>query len=168
VQHDYASLYGAGLPNLDDFSPGERSQTFGVGHMGSRGSLRPPESSSYEPPRAQGRQDPSNPARRNADVWDSDDEDDFAEMDYRRHSQFLSEQDEERVMAAMRGAIAAGKKIPSKEALASLEKVDLKDLKDADKSRWFSFASFEIHMIQGSRPFPQDVQYYPRHSRLAQ
>jgi hypothetical protein len=74
--------------------------------------------------------------RRAVPAWESDDDDDLADsedMGYRRHSQLFGDQDEERALAALRGSIAAAKKIPSKEALASLERVDLKDLKDADK-----------------------------------
>lgn len=74
--------------------------------------------------------------RRAVPAWDSEDDDDLAdseEMGYRRHSQMFGDQDEERALAALRGSIAAAKKIPSKEALAALERVDLKDLKESDK-----------------------------------
>lgn len=77
--------------------------------------------------------------RRAARGWDSEDDDDAAEdtesVGYHRHSQLFGEQDEDRAMAAIRGAMAAAKKIPSKEAIASLERVDMKDLKDADKGK---------------------------------
>lgn len=73
---------------------------------------------------------------------DSDDDDDSvpeidAEAAYRRNAELLfsSDLDEERSMAAMRGALAAGKRVPSKEALASLEIVKLEDLEDNGRSK---------------------------------
>lgn len=39
-------------------------------------------------------------------------------------------------MAAMRGALAAGKRVPSKEALASLETVKLEDLDENGRSKF--------------------------------
>ena len=77
--------------------------------------------------------------RRAVPAWESEDDDDLAdseEMGYRRHSQMFGDQDEERALAALRGSIAAAKKIPSKEALAALERVDLKDLKESDKGEF--------------------------------
>jgi hypothetical protein len=60
-----------------------------------------------------------------------------AEAAYRRSAELLfsSDLDDERSMAAMRGALAAGKKVPSKEALASLEIVKLEDLEDNGRSK---------------------------------
>jgi hypothetical protein len=75
-------------------------------------------------------------------TWDSDDDDDpVPEMDaesYRRSAELLfgADLDEERSMAAMRGALAAGKRVPSKEALASLEIVKLEDLEDNGRSEF--------------------------------
>jgi hypothetical protein len=76
-----------------------------------------------------------------AHTWDSDDDDDSVpEIDaeaYRRSAEFLfsSDADDERSMAAMRGALAAGKRVPSKEALASLETVKLEDLEENGRSK---------------------------------
>jgi DNA-binding SARP family transcriptional activator len=70
-----------------------------------------------------------------AHTFDSDDDEDSvpeidADTAYRRSAELLfsSDLDEERSMAAMRGALAAGKRVPSKEALASLEVVKVEDL----------------------------------------
>lgn len=59
------------------------------------------------------------------------------EAAYRRSAEllFTSDLDDERSMAAMRGALAAGKRVPSKEALASLEIVKLEDLEDNGRSK---------------------------------
>lgn len=43
--------------------------------------------------------------------------------------------DDERSVAAMRGALANSKKLPTKEALASLEKVKVEDLPERDKCK---------------------------------
>jgi hypothetical protein len=43
--------------------------------------------------------------------------------------------DEERRIAAARGALAAAKRVPSKQFVASLEKLEPKDLKEADRSK---------------------------------
>lgn len=73
-------------------------------------------------------------------TWDSDDDDDpVPEMDaetYRRNAELLfsTDLDDERSMAAMRGALAAGKRVPSKEAIASLEIVKLEDLEENGRS----------------------------------
>lgn len=56
----------------------------------------------------------------------------------RRHAAealFGGDYDDERSIAALRGAVAGGKRVPSKEALESLESVKVADLKDADRSR---------------------------------
>jgi hypothetical protein len=74
-------------------------------------------------------------------TFDSDDDDDSvpeidAEASYRRSAELLfsSDLDDERSMAAMRGALAAGKRVPSKEALASLEIVKVEDLEENGRS----------------------------------
>jgi hypothetical protein len=90
--------------------------------------------------RAYGAPDLSNVNQRDATGWESDDDDDAGAdpevASYRRTSQHLfDDYDDERALAAMRGALAAGKKIPSKEALASLEKLAIKDLKEGDKCK---------------------------------
>ncbi len=55
---------------------------------------------------------------------------------YRRNAELLfsTDLDDERSMAAMRGALAAGKRVPSKEAIASLEIVKLEDLEENGRS----------------------------------
>lgn len=56
----------------------------------------------------------------------------------RRHAAealFGGDYDDERSIAALRGAVAGGKRVPSKEALESLETVKVVDLKDADRSK---------------------------------
>ena len=47
---------------------------------------------------------------------------------------FSTDLDDERSMAAMRGALAAGKRVPSKEAIASLEIVKFEDLEENGRS----------------------------------
>ena len=86
-------------------------------------------------------QEPPHGRRRNGH-WDSDDDDDLVpdlEIEAIRRSSDLmfgaEGMDEERSMAAMRAQIAAAKKVPSKEAIASMEKVDPKKLKDADRCK---------------------------------
>ena len=67
--------------------------------------------------------------------WDnSDDEDDLED----RHPDEYGgpEGDDDRALAALRGAIAGSKKVPSKSAIASLEVVKPEDLKEADKSKF--------------------------------
>jgi hypothetical protein len=79
--------------------------------------------------------------RRRAGTWDSDDDDDDSvpevegEGAYRRNAEMLfsGEGDDERSLAAMRGAIASGKKIPTREAIAALEIVKVDDLPDKSK-----------------------------------
>ena len=98
-----------------------------------------------EHPRPNHSEDRSLGRRRAAPAWESDDEDDEALADsedagHRRHSELFGDQEDERALAAIRGSIAAAKKIPSKEALASLERIDLKDLKDSEKGE-FRFVS---------------------------
>ena len=88
--------------------------------------------------------DPSRSRRRDNPDWDSEDDDDplsAPESDvytnpYRAGLLFNSDMDDERRMAAARGALAAGKKVPSKEFVASLEKLNPKDLKEADRSEF--------------------------------
>lgn len=77
-----------------------------------------------------------------AHTFDSDDDEDSvpeidADTAYRRSAELLfsSDLDEERSMAAMRGALAAGKRVPSKDALASLEVVKVEDLEDNGRSK---------------------------------
>jgi hypothetical protein len=57
---------------------------------------------------------------------------------YRRGAELLfgADVDEERSMAAMRGALAAGKRVPSREALASLEIVKVEELEDNGRSEF--------------------------------
>ncbi len=75
-------------------------------------------------------------------TWDSDDDEDpVPETDaetYRRNAELLfsADLDDERSMAAMRGALASGKRVPSKEALASLEIVKLEELEENGRSEF--------------------------------
>ena len=57
---------------------------------------------------------------------------------YRRNAELLlsTDLDDERSMAAMRGALASGKRVPSKDALASLEIVKLEDLEENGRSEF--------------------------------
>ena len=80
--------------------------------------------------------------RRAVSSWDSDDDEDSnpdieAEAARREAAReaFYDQVEEERTMAAMRGALAAGKRLPSREALAALEIVKIEDLKESDRSR---------------------------------
>ena len=84
------------------------------------------------------------PRRHDNPDWDSEDEDDAvaaADSDiYTNPSRagliFNGDMDDERRMAAARGAaMAARKSVPSKEFIASLEKLDPLDLKEADRSK---------------------------------
>ena len=70
-------------------------------------------------------------------MWgDSDDDDDSAPETeaeaHRRSTEFFLNPgpEDERSIAAMRGALASGKRVPSKEAIASLEVVKLEDLEE--------------------------------------
>lgn len=70
---------------------------------------------------------------------DSDDDDD-ADIDIESRQRdsdvyFNLQRDEQRALATMHRAIAASKKVPSKEAIASLEKVNLQDLQTSDQSK---------------------------------
>ena len=73
-------------------------------------------------------------------MWNSDEESssDLENEDMRTavYRQILYQgADDDRSVAAMRGALANSKKLPTKEALASLEKVKLEDLADSDKGK---------------------------------
>jgi hypothetical protein len=75
--------------------------------------------------------------------WESDDDEEFLpgigrDRSGREEDLFYPEIDDERSLAAMRGALAIGKRVPSKEALASLESVDLGELKDSDRCKFCS------------------------------
>ncbi len=84
----------------------------------------------------------SHPRRRTSN-WDSDEDEDsalgadvYSEFQRRQHEILFGEGlGEERSLAAMRGAIASGKRVPSKEAIASLEEVKLGDLTGNDRSK---------------------------------
>ena len=82
----------------------------------------------------------TNPRRRTGGSWDSDDDDeslpDIDVESYRRNADLLFNQDgdDERSLAAMRGALASSKKVPTKEAIASLELVTIQDLSDKSKA----------------------------------
>ncbi|KAE9381741.1 hypothetical protein N431DRAFT_440567 [Stipitochalara longipes BDJ] len=100
--------------------------------------------------------DPPHPRRRAAThTWDSDDDEDpVPEMDaetYRRNAELLfsTDLDDERSMAAMRGALASGKRVPSKEALASLEIVKLEDLEENGRTCIICYNEFGISNPEG-------------------
>jgi predicted transcriptional regulator len=126
-------------PSSDGPSLLERSRAATIARAEQREALASQLSQSYDHPRSNPTADHSLARRRTAQTWDSDEDEgglaDSEDGGYQRHSQIFGEQDEERALAAMRGAIAAGKKIPSKEALASLERIDMKDLKGSDKGK---------------------------------
>ena len=77
------------------------------------------------------------PRRRGGHPWESDEDDDLeAELEARRTDLYFGPgagAEEERVIAAYRGHLVSGKKVPTKEAIASLEAVKLEDLKDDSK-----------------------------------
>ncbi|KAH6675505.1 hypothetical protein B0J14DRAFT_691464 [Halenospora varia] len=83
---------------------------------------------------------------------DSDDEED-AEIEAARIREaelfFSPDMDEERAMAAMRGAIASSKKVPSREAIAALEVVKVEDLKEADKTCIICYNEFGVSNPEG-------------------
>ncbi|KAE8447586.1 hypothetical protein EG329_010557 [Mollisiaceae sp. DMI_Dod_QoI] len=98
--------------------------------------------------------------RRLASGWDSEeDEETVAELErerdevyYRRHAAealFGADYDEERSIAAIRGAVAGGKRVPSKEALSSLESVKVKDLTDADRTCIICYNEFGVSNPEG-------------------
>ena len=81
--------------------------------------------------------------------FESDDDDESApdtDSDtFRRNSElFFSQSDEEHAIAAMRGQMLSGKRIPSQSALAALENVDPLDLKEADRSKTIYCAVFYV------------------------
>lgn len=76
------------------------------------------------------------PRRRGHHPWDSDSDDDLdADLDAHRDLYFGpgAAADDERMIAAYRGHLVSGKKVPTKEAIASLEAVNLEGLKDDSK-----------------------------------
>lgn len=83
--------------------------------------------------------EPTYPRRRNAaTTWDSDeDEEDIRAETYRRQAELLfGGGDEERAMQLARGVLGAhGKRVPSKDALASLESVRVEDLSADSKGK---------------------------------
>ena len=70
----------------------------------------------------------------------SDDEDDDSpdsNESIRSHTgRLYNEAEDERVLASMRGGIASGKRVPSKDAMASIEKVEIKDLDEKDRCKF--------------------------------
>lgn len=87
--------------------------------------------------------DSSHPRRRDNPDWDSDDDDDpwsgpdsdIHTNPYRAVAMFNGDMDDERRMAAARASLAGGKKVPSVEFVAALEKLNPKDMKEADRSK---------------------------------
>ncbi|EHL00858.1 putative E3 ubiquitin-protein ligase hrd-1 [Glarea lozoyensis 74030] len=84
--------------------------------------------------------------RRGLDISDDDEDSDLERESneiYRREEELSRRENElarredgneERAMAVLRGAIALGKRVPSKAAIASLQVVKVEDLKEADKT----------------------------------
>ena len=89
---------------------------------------------------------------------DEDDSSDEFDMDVYRTSQdwlLHSESDRERFLATARGRVATGKRVPSKEALASLEKVKPEDLTGNDRSKselfpWFGGILTAIKIVSSA------------------
>ncbi|KAG0651001.1 putative RING finger [Hyphodiscus hymeniophilus] len=90
--------------------------------------------------------------------WDSEDDDDldpdtdvYSTNPYRAGIMFNGDMDEERRMAAARGAaMAARKSVPSKAFIASLEKLDpMKDLKEGDRTCMICYNEFGIQNPDG-------------------
>lgn len=77
--------------------------------------------------------------------WDASDDEDEAELEAEALSRRQEAEiyfvtnglDADRAMAALRGAAAVAKRVPSKAAIASLEILKAEDLKPADKSEYF-------------------------------
>jgi hypothetical protein len=83
------------------------------------------------------------PASGSTNIWvESDDEDDDLlppTIEAYRQAELLLATGEftgEHTLAALRGQISRGKRVPSKEALSSLEKVDVSTLKPEDRSKF--------------------------------
>lgn len=80
--------------------------------------------------------------RRNAQTWDSEDDDDDSiadlEADALRRGAEAPGVDsmDERALAVIRARIAAKKKVPSKEALMALEEVAVQDLKESEQGEF--------------------------------
>lgn len=76
----------------------------------------------------------------NSDSDDDDDDDSGLDLDLEGSrigaGRLYGDMDEERMLAAMRGQLATGKKVPSKEAIASLEKLIIKELDESDKCKF--------------------------------
>ncbi|KUJ24079.1 uncharacterized protein LY89DRAFT_11372 [Mollisia scopiformis] len=94
--------------------------------------------------------------RRLATAWDSDDDEESAasyeRMEVaRRHAAetLFGAYDDERSVAAIRSAVAAAKRVPSKEALDSLEPVKVADLKDADRTCIICYNEFGVSNPEG-------------------
>ncbi|KAF4635486.1 hypothetical protein G7Y89_g2612 [Cudoniella acicularis] len=96
---------------------------------------------------------PFTSSRRIGIGMDSDDDDDAENDGITRHGEpelyFSPDMDEERAMAAMRGALAASKKVPSREAIAALEVIKVEDLKPADRTCIICYNEFGISNPEG-------------------
>ncbi|KAL3424792.1 c3h4 type zinc finger protein [Phlyctema vagabunda] len=80
---------------------------------------------------------------------EDDDSDDLAE--HYHHEIFLNE---EAALATMRGLAAHGKPVASQSAIASLEKVDMNTLTDADRTCIICYNDFNIQNPEGIMEFP--------------
>lgn len=95
-----------------------------------------------------------NARRRMPQSYDaSDDEDDDSpdsNESVRSHTgRLYNEAEDERALASMRGGIASGKRVPSKEAMASIEKVEIKDLDEKDRSCIICYNDFGVENPEG-------------------
>jgi hypothetical protein len=78
--------------------------------------------------------------RRGLDISDDDEESDGEDAHREPGGVYrYGDGDEDRAMAVLRGAISVSKRVPSKAAIASLQVVKVEDLKEADKSEFYSF-----------------------------
>jgi len=72
--------------------------------------------------------------------------------------------DEERLLATMRANIAASKRVPSKEAIASIEKLDVNDLSEDQRSKQTFQVSRRISLqfkkFSGTPSICQEADYH--------
>jgi len=119
-----------------------------------RSALQAHMSRSYDYAHSYTSQDLPHPRRRMPPTSDSDDDDDSApdldqETSRSAAGRLYGDMDEERMLAAMRGQLATGKKVPSKETIASLEKLTIKGLNESDKSCIICYNDFGVPNPEG-------------------
>ncbi|RKF77459.1 hypothetical protein GcM1_219046 [Golovinomyces cichoracearum] len=99
------------------------------------------------------------PSRRNRSHFNSSDEEDEMATNYeymllQRRFAFGSNSDEERSIAAMRGALASGQRITSKAALASLETLKPEELDKHDRACVICYNEFGVKNPEGISEIP--------------